>query len=202
VSQGSSDWEEQTAEHHARLQELRDRGEPHFVLWVHMLGTGEGGRRGPAFSNWRPQLWIGQRLANGRKLFWDSVWFIHDRSLAPGATGDVTMFLPAHLPAAVLSKNEHLEFYEGTRLVATAEVTLVYAPGHPQHEPYGAELRPHISPVLPRRRRILGSGRRVNGRRSRSRATARRAAIDAVAASWTLEAEEDGLRPHPALRDV
>ena len=36
------------------------------------------------------------------------------------------------------------------------------------------------------------SGRRINGRRSRSRATARRTAIDAVAVSWTIESEEDG----------
>jgi len=105
-----------------------------------MLATEEGGRRGPAFSNYRPQLWIGQRLANRQQLFWDSIWLIHKRSLAPGATGDVTMFLlPGHPPAVVLSKNEHLEFYEGTRLVATAEVMRVYAPGHPQHEPYDAE---------------------------------------------------------------
>ncbi len=40
--------------------------------------------------------------------------------------------------------------------------------------------------------RNLVSGRLVNGRRSRSRATARRAAIDAVAASWTIGSEEDG----------
>src|SRR5215468_5028905 len=45
---------------------------------------------------------------------------------------------------------------------------------------------------FPRRRRILVSGRRVNGRRSRSHATARRAAIDAVAASWTIGSEEGG----------
>src|SRR3989442_13838617 len=45
---------------------------------------------------------------------------------------------------------------------------------------------------FPRRRRILVSGCRVNGRRSRSLATARRAAIDAVAASWTMGGEEDG----------
>ncbi len=38
----------------------------------------------------------------------------------------------------------------------------------------------------PRRRRILASGRRVNGPRSRSHATARRAVIDPVAASWTI----------------
>jgi len=39
---------------------------------------------------------------------------------------------------------------------------------------------------------ILVRGRRVNGRRSRSRATARRAAIDSVTASWIIGAEEDG----------
>ncbi len=35
-------------------------------------------------------------------------------------------------------------------------------------------------------------GHRINGRRSRSRATARRAAVDAVAATWTIGSEDDG----------
>ncbi len=45
---------------------------------------------------------------------------------------------------------------------------------------------------LPRRRLSLVSGHLVNGRRSRSRATVRRAAVDAVAASWTIGSEVDG----------
>lgn len=44
---------------------------------------------------------------------------------------------------------------------------------------------------LARRRQILASGCRVKGRRSRSRATVRRAALDSVAASWTIPSEED-----------
>jgi hypothetical protein len=38
----------------------------------------------------------------------------------------------------------------------------------------------------------MGGAIGVNGRRSRSRATARRAAIEAVAASWTIVSEDDG----------
>src|SRR5258708_7033669 len=66
--------------------------------------------------------------------------------------------------------------------------------GHPlsRREP----CWPSSSLRLPRRRRILGSDRRVKGRRSRSRATARRAALEAVAASWTMGAEEDGSGQH------
>ena len=40
------------------------------------------------------------------------------------------------------------------------------------------------------------SGCRVQGRRSRSHATARRAALDAVAAIRTIGSEEDGLAPY------
>src|SRR5262249_12676177 len=43
----------------------------------------------------------------------------------------------------------------------------------------GSVSRSLLFSVFPRRRRILVSGLRINGRRSRSRATARRAAIDA-----------------------
>ena len=39
------------------------------------------------------------------------------------------------------------------------------------------------------------SGRRVEGRRGRSHATTRRAALDAVAAIRIIEAEEDGTSP-------
>jgi len=49
-----------------------------------------------------------------------------------------------------------------------------------------------LRPLLPHRRESQVRGHRVQGRRSRSRATARRAALEAVAASRTIEAEEDG----------
>ncbi len=47
-------------------------------------------------------------------------------------------------------------------------------------------------PRLPRRRQTQVSGHRVQGRRSRSHATARRTVLDAVTASGTLGGEEDG----------
>src|SRR5258708_36232582 len=43
-----------------------------------------------------------------------------------------------------------------------------------------------LLPAFPAGAEILVSGRWVNGRRSRSRAMARRAAIDAAGASWTI----------------
>jgi hypothetical protein len=49
-----------------------------------------------------------------------------------------------------------------------------------------------LYPRHPRRRQPQVSGCRVQGRRSRSHATARRAALEAVAASRTIESEEDG----------
>lgn len=118
----------------ARLEGLRARGVPHFVLRLRVLTSEEGGRRQPVVSNYRPQLWLGQRLVSGGKLFWDCALLVHDGQLAPGSDGDVTMLLAALSPG-VLLKHEHLEFYEGSQLVATAEVKRVFAPGHPQHEP-------------------------------------------------------------------
>ena len=52
-----------------------------------------------------------------------------------------------------------------------------------------------VYPRPPRRRQSQVRGRRVQGRRSRSHATARRAALDAVAAIRIIEAEEDGTSP-------
>jgi hypothetical protein len=55
-----------------------------------------------------------------------------------------------------------------------------------------------LPPRPPRRRESLGSGRRFKGlpRRGRSR----RAALDVVAASWTIRAEEDGLTAYQPAR--
>ena len=53
--------------------------------------------------------------------------------------------------------------------------------------------------LLPRRRQILASGRRVKGGEAIARRRPVRAALDAVAASWTIGAEEDRepcTRPH------
>jgi hypothetical protein len=47
-----------------------------------------------------------------------------------------------------------------------------------------------VRPVAPRRRQNHESGRRVQGLRE---ATARRVALDAVAANWTISREDDGL---------
>jgi translation elongation factor EF-Tu-like GTPase len=118
---------------YGRLEGLRARGGPHFVLRLHVLASEECGPRKPVVSNYRPQLWLGQRLASGGKLFWDCVLLVHDGQLVPGSDGDVTMVL-ATLSPMVLLKHEHLEFYEGSQLVATAEVRRVFVPGHPQHE--------------------------------------------------------------------
>lgn len=54
------------------------------------------------------------------------------------------------------------------------------------------DRRALVHPVILVGAKTTGSGLRVNGRRSRLCATARRAAIDAVAASWTIGSEDDG----------
>ena len=56
-------------------------------------------------------------------MFWDSAWLVHERSLDPVAPGEVTLFISPCLSPRTLSVGEHLEFYEGQRQVATAEVT-------------------------------------------------------------------------------
>ncbi len=117
------DWEGQIDDAHDRLKRAKGAGEPHFILMAHVLSAQEGGRHKPVFSGYRPQLWIGQRLESGEKMFWDSAWLVHERSLDPGCTGEVTLFISPRLSPRTLSVGEHLEFYEGQRQVATAEVT-------------------------------------------------------------------------------
>jgi hypothetical protein len=55
-------------------------------------------------------------------------------------------------------------------------------------------IRP-TSPVILAGGKNQVSAQRVWGRRSRSHATALRAALDAVAASWTIESEAGGCLP-------
>ncbi len=116
-------WEGQAEETHAKLERAKEAGEPSFTLKVQVLSTEAGGRRKPVFSGYRPQLWIGQRLESGEKLFWDSVWLVHERRLDPGQRGEITMFISPRLSPQTLVVGEHVEFYEGQRLVATAEIT-------------------------------------------------------------------------------
>jgi hypothetical protein len=109
------DWERHIDDVHERLERAKASGEPHFILKAHVVSTQEGGRRKPVFSGYRPQLWIGQRLETGEKMFWDSSWLVHDRQLDPGCAGDVTLFISPRLSPRTLSVGEHLEFYEGQR---------------------------------------------------------------------------------------
>jgi hypothetical protein len=57
-------------------------------------------------------------------------------------------------------------------------------------------------PRAPRPHGILGSGPRVNARAADRVRRARRATIDAVAASWTIGSEDDGPREHRPARQV
>lgn len=117
------DWERQIDDAHNNLKRAKDAGEPHFILRAQVVSTQDGGRHKPVFSGYRPQLWIGQRLESGEKMYWDSAWLVHQRRLDPGSSGEVTLFISPRLSPRTLSVGEHLEFYEGQRLVATAVVT-------------------------------------------------------------------------------
>jgi translation elongation factor EF-Tu-like GTPase len=104
------------------LRELLARGEPHFVVRMTLVKTEDGGRQVRIMHGYRPQLWIGQRLASGDMVHWDSRLYPHGaRGIKPGETGKVLMFLLS-LPPAVLQVGEHLEFFEGQRRVAIGEV--------------------------------------------------------------------------------
>jgi hypothetical protein len=54
---------------------------------------------------------------------------VHERRLDPGHSAEVTLFISTRLSPLPISVGEHLEFYEGSRLVATAEVTARHLPG-------------------------------------------------------------------------
>ncbi|MEU8382517.1 hypothetical protein [Streptosporangium sp. NPDC048865] len=104
------------------LREMLARCEPHFVVRLTLVKTEEGGRQGRFVHGYRPQLWIGQRLASGDMIHWDSRLYPRgSRGPKPGETGEVLMFLLS-LPSAVLHIGEHLEFFEGRRRVAIGEV--------------------------------------------------------------------------------
>ncbi|NRQ37284.1 hypothetical protein HII36_36420 [Nonomuraea sp. NN258] len=104
------------------LRELLKRGEPHVEVRLTLTKTEEGGRQGRISHGYRPQLWIGQRLASGDMIHWDCQLYPRSgRGIKPGETGIALMFLLS-LPIAVLQVGEHLEFFEGQRRVATGVV--------------------------------------------------------------------------------
>lgn len=104
------------------LREMLASGEPHFEVRLTLVKTEEGGRQGRIVHGYRPQLWIGQRLASGDMIHWDSRLYPRsDRGIKPGEIGKALMFLLS-LPPAVLQVGEHLEFFEGRRRVAIGEV--------------------------------------------------------------------------------
>lgn len=116
--------------HHA---DLVARGIPHLGLRTRVLTPEEGGRSGPITSGCKPQLSLGQHLVDGTRVVWDCVWLVPAEGARPGDQVEVVMCL-SQLPISVISRHEHLEFYEGPRLIAAAEVKWIWAPGHPHHE--------------------------------------------------------------------
>ncbi|MFI7467601.1 hypothetical protein [Nonomuraea sp. NPDC049646] len=104
------------------LRQLLASGAPHFVVRLTLVKTEEGGRQGRIGHGYRSQLWIGQRMASGSMIHWDSrLHPRNDRGIKPGETGEALLFLLS-LPAAVVQVGEHLEFFEGGRRVAVGEV--------------------------------------------------------------------------------
>ncbi|SRR6266545_4146658 len=126
-------WNRQLADRRARLDALRRDGRAHIICQLTLLPPSQGGRHAPVYSDFRPQLWLGQTLVGGQKLFWDAVWLLDGQEpMLPGQTREVTLFLVG-LPPIVVSLHEYVEFYEGLRRIATGEIIAIHAPGHPHH---------------------------------------------------------------------
>jgi hypothetical protein len=101
-----------------------------FLVDVRLLAAGEGGRSGPVFRGYRPQLSLGQRLTDGSRIDWDCMWSF-DGLVRPGDEARVAVRLHT-LPDAVLQESEVVEFYEGDRLIATGSIVAVL-PEDTQH---------------------------------------------------------------------
>jgi hypothetical protein len=109
---------------HQQMKELLDRGNPYAVLRATLMPDHQ-----PVFSNYRPQLWIGQTKESGERVYWDAFWLIHERRLGPGESGTVTIF-PLSLPVFALFRGEHVEFYEGHPKTAEGEIVRIRCDGH------------------------------------------------------------------------
>lgn len=118
----------------------RDRLSPvqeepsHFVVRIRATATADGGRRSPILSDYRPQLWLGQTMADGERIYWEvRLTDLDVEPLKPGSEGIARMRLLT-FPALGIVKGERLEFFEGSRKVADGEVLAVQVVGHPQFE--------------------------------------------------------------------
>ena len=101
----------------------REAARASFAVDVRLLPTEEGGRESPVSDRYRPQLNIGQRRRDGEPIEWDCEWTVNG-SIAPGENGSVVVRLFG-LHDSTLQEDEYLEFYEGSRRVATGHVVAV-----------------------------------------------------------------------------
>jgi hypothetical protein len=126
-------------EGHERLKARLAGGEPYAVLRATLAPDHQ-----PVFSDYRPQLWIGQTMESGEHVYWDSMWLVNQRVLQSGDSCTVTMFVLS-LPLLTLFRGEHVEFYEGHRKTAEAEVIRIRCPGHFDDNPDPGPLEQPIA---------------------------------------------------------
>ena len=118
------DWEGQIDDAHDRLKRAKGAREPHFIHTAHVaerarkaVGTSQCSRVTDRSSG-SDNVSRAARRCSGTL----PGWFMNEAS-TPVAPGEVTLFISPCLSPRTLSVGEHLEFYEGQRQVATAEVT-------------------------------------------------------------------------------
>jgi hypothetical protein len=115
-------WDKQLERKHGDLKSWLHE-EPYIVVQATL------GDRPFVASDYRPQLWIGQTLRNGERLYWDGIWLIHRKRLDRGESGTITVFVRG-LPISALCNGEKVEFYEGQRKTAEGHILRIRSDGH------------------------------------------------------------------------
>lgn len=101
-----------------------DRPEAGYIrARISLVATADGGRQGPIASGYRPGFWLDHEMSDGLRSYYDAEVLLESSDwLAPGAAG--IAWLRPYRPEywARVREADELEFYEGLRLIGTAEV--------------------------------------------------------------------------------
>jgi len=102
-----------------RVEERRGTVEARLTL----LPTGDGGRKGPIASDYRPSWKLGDLTPDGEPLFHDALVVLVGRdALAPGETGEVRLFPLIPESWFRLQPGDVIDMHEGSRLVGRATI--------------------------------------------------------------------------------
>lgn len=101
-----------------------------FKVWLRLLPTEMGGRKGPIFNDYRPSwdlknTWHGEPTVNDGRVLLDGI-----SELAPGAEGPAIVEPLAEEFWGAVDVGAVLPMQEGRRVVGYATVTDVFRPGH------------------------------------------------------------------------